>query len=49
MGTGAIVMVTKEAPLEEPLEIERIREGDLLALHQFSTVSTCRSTNASPI
>ena len=35
MGTGSIVMVTKEAPLEEPLEIERIREGDLLALHQF--------------
>ena len=34
-GTGCVVMVTREAPLTEPLVIERIREGDLAALHVF--------------
>ena len=34
-GTGCVVMVTREAPLTEPLVIERIRPGDLAALHVF--------------
>ena len=35
MGTGMLLMVTKEAPMDTPMEPERIREGDLLALHVF--------------
>ena len=35
-GTGLVVMVTKEAPLEEPLDPRRIRRGDLLALRVFT-------------
>ena len=31
-GTGLLVMVTREAPLEEPLVVERVREGDLVQL-----------------
>ena len=34
-GTGIVVMMTKEAPMEEPLIPERVREGDLSALHYF--------------
>lgn len=34
-GSGVVVMATQEAPLEEPLQINRIREGDLKALHYF--------------
>ena len=34
-GTGCVVMVTREAPLTEPLVVERIRPGDLKALHVF--------------
>ena len=34
-GTGCVVMVTREAPLTEPLVVERIRPGDLAALHVF--------------
>ena len=34
-GTGVVVIVTGEAPLEEPLVPERIRPGDLKALHYF--------------
>ena len=31
-GTGLLLMVTREAPLDEPLVVERIREEDLLSL-----------------
>ena len=31
-GTGLLVMVTREAPLEEPLVVERVKEGDLVSL-----------------
>ena len=34
-GTGVVVMASTEASLEEPLEPDRIREGDLSALHYF--------------
>ena len=34
-GTGCVVMVTKEAPITEPLVLNRIRPGDLSALHVF--------------
>ena len=34
-GTGVVVMATAEADLEEPLDVKRIREGDLKALHYF--------------
>ena len=36
-GTGVIVMVTNEngGQLEEPLDVKRIREGDVQALHYF--------------
>ena len=34
-GTALLVMVTREAPLEEPLVPERVRAGDLLALPVF--------------
>ena len=35
-GTGLLVIISKEAPLTEPLEPKRIREGDLLALRVFN-------------
>ena len=35
-GTGLLVMMTAEADLEEPLEVERIREGDLKTLQVYS-------------
>jgi phage-related protein (TIGR01555 family) len=31
-GTGLVLMITKEAPLEKPLNVDRIRRGDLLNL-----------------
>ena len=34
-GSSCLVMVTKEAPLETPLDMDRIRPGDLVALHVF--------------
>ena len=34
-GSGAVVMVTREAPMDQPLMPERIRPGDLSALHVF--------------
>ena len=34
-GSGFAVMMTAEAPLEEPLNIERLREGDLKAVQYF--------------
>ena len=34
-GTGLLVMVTREAPLDMPLVPERVRPGDLLALQVF--------------
>ena len=34
-GTSLMVLVTKEAPLEEPLVVERIRPGDLTAIRVF--------------
>ncbi len=34
-GTGVMVLMTKEAPMETPLMPERIREGDLLAIRVF--------------
>ena len=34
-GTGVVVMMTEEAPLEDELDPRRIREGDLKALHYF--------------
>ena len=34
-GTGAVVMVTAEDTLDTPLDVKRIREGDLKALHYF--------------
>ena len=34
-GTGLVVMMTKEAPMETPLIPERIRPGDLTALRAF--------------
>ena len=34
-GTGLLVMVTREAPLEVPLMPERVRPGDLIALQVF--------------
>ena len=34
-GTGMLVLQTKEAPPEEPLEVERIRPGDLMAVQYF--------------
>ena len=34
-GTAVVVMVTREAPLTEPLMVDRIRPGDLAALHVF--------------
>ena len=34
-GTGLLLMVTREAPLDTPLVPERVRAGDLLALQVF--------------
>ena len=34
-GTGVLVLMTKEAPLDTPLMPERIRPGDLTAIRQF--------------
>ncbi|MDE2846038.1 MAG: DUF1073 domain-containing protein [Gemmatimonadota bacterium] len=34
-GTGLLVMMTREAPLETPLNPDQIREGDLVALQVF--------------
>ena len=34
-GTGIMIMMTKEAPMDTPLVIERIRPGDLTALRKF--------------
>ena len=34
-GTGAVIMVTAEDTLDAPLDVKRIREGDLKALHYF--------------
>ena len=32
MGTGLLLLITKEAPLEKPLNMNKIREGDLMNL-----------------
>ena len=32
MGTGLLLLITKEAPLEKPLNMDKIREGDLMNL-----------------
>jgi len=34
-GTALVVIMTKEAPLDLPLVIEEIREGDLCSLRVF--------------
>ena len=34
-GTGLLVMVTREAPLDAPLRIEQLRPGDLVGLRPF--------------
>ena len=34
-GTGVVVIISEEADLESPLDIRRIREGDVTALHYF--------------
>ena len=34
-GTGLLVMVTREAPLDAPLRIEQMRPGDLVGLRPF--------------
>ena len=34
-GTGVMVLMTKEAPMDTPLMPERIREGDLLSIRVF--------------
>lgn len=38
-GSALLVMATREAPLDEPLEPERVRPGDLAALHVFDRFS----------
>ena len=35
MGTSLLMFITREAPLHTPLELERIREGDLAAIRVF--------------
>ena len=39
-GTSLVVLYTKEAPMDTPLDTKRIREGDLLAIRVFMTVMT---------
>ena len=34
-GTGVVVMMSGESKLDEPLDLNRIREGDVTALHYF--------------
>ena len=34
-GTGVVVIASKEDDLSEPLDVRRIREGDVTALHYF--------------
>ena len=43
-GTGIVVMVTGEDTLDTPLDVRRIREGDLKALHYFDRYD-CSVTN----
>ena len=43
-GTGVVVILTAEAPPEEPLIPERVREGDLRSLHYFDRYDLSVST-----